>query len=333
MNARAIAVALVLVVACGPGAAPAATQRPLTAISVGYASVSATQGVAWVAKERGIFQKHGLDVTLQSIAGGSSPTSALLSGQIQALQISVEAISASLEGADIVYVAAPVSAPLFWFVTTPDIPDAAQLKGKKVAMTTVGSATYFADVISLRKLGLDPAKDVSLTSVNNVPAILAAMQSGQVHAGALSMPTYSRAKKLGMKTLLNVADLGFRYPSSWLAVRKSYADSHPEEVKALVESIAEGIAFELQQPADTMRIFGQYTQTTDADLLKETYDTLVPYLNRVPTPKAEQAAAALELLADTTPKAKGADPSKFVDTRFVDELQKSGFIDKLYAGR
>ncbi len=337
MIARAAFALLALVVsACAPAptaaspTAAAPTARKLTAVSVGYASVSGTQAAAWVAKEQGIFARNGLDVTLESIAGGSSPTAALLADKIQALQISVEAISAGLEGGDIVYVAAPVSSPLFWFVVGPGVNGVADLKGKKIAMTAVGSATYFADVLALRNLGLDPAKDVALTSVNNVPAILAAIQTGQVAGGALSMPTYSTAKKAGLKTLVNVADLGFRYPSSWLAVRKSYIASHREEVAALVKSTTEAVAFEIQKPDETMAVIGKYTQTTDQALLKETYDTLVPYLNKAPLPTPEQISAALKLLVDTNAKAKDADPARFIDPSFVAALQASGFIDGLY---
>ncbi len=144
------------------------------------------------------------------------------------------------------------------------------------------------------------------------------------------MPTYSQAKKAGLPTLVNVADLGVKYPSSWLAVRRSVIESRRDVVSSLVKSITEAIAFEIKNPAETMAIIGKYTQTTDQALLKETYDTLAPYLNRVPTPKAEQVAVALELIALNNPKAKDAEPKEFVDTTFVDELQKSGFIDSLY---
>lgn len=335
----------VVAVACGGAAAPSAstaaspsavasaaaspTAKAPVAISIGYASVSGTQAAAWVAKDKGIFQKNGLDVTLESIAGGSSPTAALLADKIFALQISVEAVSATLEGGDIVYVAAPVSSPLFWFVAGPDIKTGADLKGKKVAATGIGTATYFADILALRKLGLE-LKDVDLITSNSVPGILAAIQSGQVAAGAISMPTYSQAKKAGLTTLVNVADLGFQYPSSWLAVRRATIASRKDVVAAVVKSITEAISVEIKQPADTQAIIGKYTKTTDAALLKETYDTLAPYLNKTPTPKPDQVKAALDLIALNDAKAKGADPSKFVDTSFVDELEKSGFIVGLY---
>ncbi len=324
-----------LLVACGGQTAPqgAASTAPLVSIQVGYASVSATQAGAWIAKDQGIFTKYGLDVTLQSIAGGSNPTAALISGQIQALQISVEAISASLEGADLVYVAAPVSSPLFWFMSQPSITDPSQLKGKKIAATGVGTASYFADVVALRSLGLDPAKDVSIISVNNVPAILAVIQSGQVAAGALSMPTFALGERAGLKLMVDVAKLGVRYPSSWLAVRKSYIKDHRDQVMALVKSITEAISFELLRPAETMRVIGKYAQISDQAILTETYQTLSPYLNRVPAPKAGEADEALKLLTLNTSKAASARGKDFVDTSFVDQLQKQGFIDKLYAGK
>lgn len=317
--------------AAGAPASPVAspTAKPLVKFSVGYASVSGTQAAAWVAKETGIFQKNGLDVTLESIAGGSSPTAALIADNIQALQISVEAVSATLEGADVVYVAGPVSSPLFWFIAGPQVKAPADLKGQKIAATGIGTATYFADILALRSFGLD-LKDVQMISVNNVPAILAAVQSGQVAGGAVSMPTYSQAKKLGLRTLVNVADLGSKYPSSWLAVRRKTIETRRDDVAALVRSITEAIAYEIQHPDETQAIIGTYTKTTDKDLLKETYETLVPYLSRVPTPKSEQVATALELLALNDPKAKTADPTKFVDASFVQDLEKSGFIASLY---
>src|SRR5439155_1612402 len=163
---RAIAVlcAALVFAACAsaPVAAPSASARGTIALSLAYASVSATQAGAWVAKEQGIFERNGLDVKLESIAGGSSPTAALL--------------------------------------------------------------------------------------------------SDQVAAGALSMPTYSQAKKLGMKTLVNVADLGFRYPSSWLAVRKSFIERDREAVTRLVRSITEAIAYELAHPTETQAVIGKYAQ-------------------------------------------------------------------------
>lgn len=313
-------------------APPSTGALPLTPVTVGYAAISASQAGAWVAKEEGLFAKNGLDVTLTSIPGGSSPTAALLSGKIQALQISVEAIEASLGGADIVYVAAPLSVPIFSFVTLPSITDPQQLRGQKVAMTGFGTATYYAAVIALRHFGLDPFKDVVLVRTGSLPAMVVALNSGQVQGAALSMPTLAQATAAGMRVLVNVADLGVRYPSSWLAVTRGYVRSHRRVVSALVMSITEAIAFEQQHPDRTMAVIAQYANLKDPALLSQTYHAVVPYLNRVPLPSASDIRQALTLIAIRNPQATTADPARFVDPSFVEQLEKDGFIDRLYKG-
>ncbi len=305
---------------------------PLVPVTVGYAAISASQAGAWVAKEEGLFAKHGLDVTLVSIPGGSSPTAALMSGRIDALQISVEPIEADLGGADIVYVAAPLSVPIFSFVAQPSITDPRQLKGQRVAMTGFGTATYYAAVVALRHFGLDPFKDVVLVRTGSLPAMVDAMKSGQIQAGAFSQPTLAQAEAAGMRVLVNVADLGVRYPSSWLTVTRGFIRGHRRVVAGLVASITEAIAFEQQHPARTMAIIAQYAHLNDPDLLAKTYHAVIPHLNRVPLPSPNDIRQALALIAIRNPQARGADPARFVDTSFVEQLEKDGFIDKLYKG-
>jgi ABC-type nitrate/sulfonate/bicarbonate transport system substrate-binding protein len=113
-------------------------------------------------------------------------------------------------------------------------------------------------------------------------------------------------------------------------VRRSYINAHRGEVTALVKSITEAIAFELQHPDETKQIVGRYSQITDPQQLSDTYQAVVPYLNRVPRPEAGQVSEALKLLALNSPKAATADPGRFVDPSFVDKLKKDGFIDRLY---
>jgi len=92
---------------------------------VGYVALNATQLPSWVAKDRGIFDKYGLNVELQYVQSGASPTAALLSGQLQVLVAAEQALQADVQGGDLVYIAAPTSTIFFALYTTPDITDAA----------------------------------------------------------------------------------------------------------------------------------------------------------------------------------------------------------------
>jgi NitT/TauT family transport system substrate-binding protein len=319
-------------VAATAGSTGSPASGAAAALSLAYVAPSASQAAAWVAADEGFFKQNGLNVKLIYVSGGASPTAALISGHVQAMQIATEATEADLGGAHLVYVAAPLSLPLFSLASVPSITSPSQLRGKRVGMTGYGTATYYADVVALQHFGLDPAKDVALTPAGGLPAILAAMKAGQMQAAALSMPILASAEKQGMHNLGNVASMGVRYPNSWLAVTQSFAQTHPAEVQALVKSIAQAIAFQVQHPSQTEAIIGKYTHITDPVLLKQTYEYTVPYLNHVPMPLASDVAEGLKLIALRTPSAKTADPASMVDTQFVQSLVSSGFFKTLYPG-
>src|SRR5947207_8738869 len=105
----------------GANSAPAKSSGGTEKLVVGYVALNATQLPSWVAKEQGIFAKNGLDVDLQYIPSGSSPTAALLSGQMQVLVAAEQPIQATLNGGDLVYIAAPTSTIFFSLYTKPDI--------------------------------------------------------------------------------------------------------------------------------------------------------------------------------------------------------------------
>lgn len=298
-------------------------------LAIGMASTSANQLPTWIALDQGLFAKNGLKVSTITIAGGNSPTAALISGQIQVLRIATEAISADLNGANLVYVAAPSSSVSFWLFTNPKITTPEQLKGKKVAVTGIGTATYTAARMALQSMHLDPAKDVTIISAKSVPAIFAAIQSGGVDAGVLSMPVAEAARKAGLHEMVDVAKLGIPFPSSWDAFQRSYVQQHPDVVTKYIRTIAEAMSYERTHPQEAQAILGKYTKTTDPTVLKASYDAVAPYLLKVPAPNTAAVKNALKEIAATNPKAATADPASFIDPSFVNQLQTSGFFSSL----
>ena len=181
-----------------PPASPTSVEvRPK--LVVGYVALNATQLPTWVAREQDIFARNGLDVDLQYLPTSTSPTAALLAGEVQVTIAAEQPIQASLNGADLVYIAAPTSTIFFTLFSRPDIADAAGLKGKKVGITGVGAATETAARMALRSLHMDPVADVTMANLGTAQNILAALQSGAVDAGVLSSPTNLQARALGMR--------------------------------------------------------------------------------------------------------------------------------------
>src|SRR5712692_8557668 len=192
---------VLLIAACGGAAAPTASSSQQAAakpsasasvaasapaakekIAIAYTSFTLDQLSAMVAKEQGFFEQNGLDADVVSIGAGSQPNAALMSNQIQSYEGGPEVVAASLAGADLEFIGAVDTAFLFWLYSIPSVTTAADLKGKQIAVTSLTSSTYTAAKIGVRSLKLDPEKDVFYTAVNNPPATVFAMQTGDVHA-------------------------------------------------------------------------------------------------------------------------------------------------------
>jgi NitT/TauT family transport system substrate-binding protein len=312
-----------------PPAAPTATAGRQKLV-VGYVALNATQLPSWVAKEEGIFDKNGLDVDLQYLPTSTSPTAAILAGEINVAIIAEQAIQASLNGADLVYVAAPTSNVFFTLYARPEISDAASLKGRKVGITGAGAATETAAKMALRSLQLDPSADVTLTNLGTAQNILAALQAGAVDAGVLSAPTNLQAKALGMRELVNVARLNDPFPSAWAAASRKYIADHSDAMRRFVKSIVEAIAFEISNSEPTQQVLAKYVKIDDPAIARAAYEEVVPYLNKNPSPDLEAVRSALREQSGAMPQAVSADAATFVDARFTDELEASGFIKSLY---
>jgi NitT/TauT family transport system substrate-binding protein len=297
---------------------------------VGYVALNATQVPSWVAKEQGIFEKNGLEVELRYLPTSASPTAAILAGEVQVLVAAEQPIQADLNGADLVYVAAPFSTIFYSLYARPEIADAAGLKGKKIGITGAGAATETAAKMALRTLQLDPKGDVTLSSLGTAQNILAGLQNGAIEAGVLSSPTTLQAQALGMRELVNVATLNEPFPSAWAAASRKYISGHADALRRYVKSLAEAVAFEISNPAATQQVLAKYIQIEDAAIARASYEEVAPYLKRNPAPDVQAVRAALDQLAETLPQASSAEPASFIDARFTDELEASGFLKSLY---
>ena len=140
-------------------------QEPLRAGTI----FSATQAPLWAAKEGRYFEKYGIkNLEVIQFSGGQPVTRALIGGDIQISTTGGAAVvNARLKGADTVIIARTVGVFPYTLYVGKDIRDAAELKGKKLAVSTVGGSGYVAMQYALRKLGLDPDKDVTMLQVGD----------------------------------------------------------------------------------------------------------------------------------------------------------------------
>jgi NitT/TauT family transport system substrate-binding protein len=300
-------------------------------LRVAYAAVTAAFSIPWIAKEAGIFERHGLDVELVYIAAGSRAVQTLVGGSIDIAAIGGPAgVDAKLAGADTVYVAIPVNRVIVFTVAAPQIQRVEDLRGKSIGVTRVGTVTDFFTRIYLRQNGLAPDRDVMIRQMGGLPEIVAGLKAGQIEGGTFGFPAVLHARAAGFRVLVDYNTLGFRYPLSTVIVTEKLLRTRESAIRRFLQSHIEAVHRFKTDPAFAMKVIGKYTNTTDQNMLQETQRVYADAFQRIPYPNIEDMKLGITQVSETNPRAKGADPKDFVDPRLLREIEATGLVKKLY---
>ncbi len=322
------AVALLLLGWLLTGGAPAGAE----ALRVGYSALTANQAPLWVTKEAGLFDRHGLDVTLLFIEGGSKATQALLGGDVPIIQVGGSSIVQSrLAGADAVIIAGAFNTLNFKLVSAPEITDPKQLKGRKLGTSRFGSSNDFAARFMLEQFGLAPDRDVPILQIGSEPARLAALKAGAVQAILVEVPTTLTAKKLGFNIIADLGELGLEYQHTAIATTEGFIQRRSDTVRRFLHAYVEGIHYYKTHRVESLAVMARYLKSGDVEALEEAYLEIgVKRTPRKPYPTLKGIQLILNELGEKNPKALTLKPEAVVDVRFIKALDESGAIDRLY---
>ena len=308
-------------------------EKPLKKIYWGVSTLSPNLWIPWLAKEAEIFDKHGLDVESILLNGSGRTSQALLAGSLFAASVaSPQVMLADLNGADLANVAHGIGVQASRLMVKPEIRKVDDLRGKKIGISSLGSAGDLLFGYVLRKYGIDSTRDVVWLSVGNTAEKLRALFSGSVDAADLSYPADVQAERKGFRALLD-AKKEIVYPTASVVTRRKTIKEDRDTVMRFVRSYVEGIAFLKTNKEFSQKVLGKYLRTSDAEYLEGAYVVYKQDFIAVPYPITRGLDAIYEIVAYRRPDIRSHSPEEFVDTSFVAELDKSGFIKKLYEGR
>ena len=309
----------------------AAGEAGLTKIRVGYPSPSASMYPLFVTKEAGIFEKYGLEAELVYVQGVQM-VQVHTAGQLDFTSTSgIVTLQSSVNGSDLILLANSIDSHLMKVIAHPSISKPADLKGKSIGVTRFGSLTDLALRPVLEHWKLEPNKDVTLVQIGRLPDIVPAIQQRRIAAGMLSFPTSFFAEKLGLKSLYDLSESGIEVPTTTIAVSRAYANSHHDLVMRYMKAYLEGTHRLLTDREMGIKALKRYGGIDDKELLAATYDLFTSkYIKKVPTLTVKAVQNALNLVAESNPKAKNRKPEAFMDTSYLDELERTGFVQKLW---
>ena len=310
-----------------PGLAFAQLAPPaVRSVRVATGLLATWQSTAWLGAEVGLFKKRGIDMTLPAIAvGGPEAAAGLVRGDWEFAHTGTLPVAeAVLEGLDIVIIATPTEVFANSFIMTrKEVTNLAQLEGKKVGVLTPTGQTSVAARLEIEKAGAK-ATYVPLLKFDK---IFEALVAGEIDAGALSVDMrFSGQARYGWHAF---AINEFGTPSVFATTRKLIASN-----RALVTEVMAGFVETIHafktRPDLVVPLLQRYVKIDDRKAMEELHAFHVPLFQKVPRPSFPGMQTLREQLAKKYPAAVSLKETDIADTSFVDEFERSGFIERLY---
>jgi NitT/TauT family transport system substrate-binding protein len=299
-------------------------------VRVGWAAMTASHTPLWVAQERGLFAKQGLFAEAIFFGAGPPAMQALVAGDLDIVVTSApNVVNPRLGGADTVMVLSIIPTFIDHIISAPAITNPEQLRGKIGSVNRFGSISDMGMRLSLKKLGIDPEKDVKIVPAGGNPERLAAISKGISQFTIMNEPFIKEAERLGFRDLVNMATLKIPLHGNGVVTREVIIKARRPVVLKFVRGITEAIHLIKIDKEGTKAIIAKYTKLNDPEGLERTYRNYTAVLLNVPYPDPAGIKTLLDDMAPKNAKAAAADPKSFVDPSFVRELESSGYIKQL----
>jgi ABC-type nitrate/sulfonate/bicarbonate transport system substrate-binding protein len=299
-------------------------------LRIGYGAPSVTMAPLWIAQEGKVFARNGLDIEVLYLESALVQR-ALIVGEISFGEMTGALLSVPrLQGADVIMVLGFVDRLLFRLVARAEIKTAADLKGKRIGTSRFGAALDRAARLVLPRLGVNLDKDVIFVQIGSEATLLTALLGKSVDATLLQPPRFKKAVDAGMNVLANLEEMNIPFQHTGLVTTQRFIAKNQDVSRRVVKSFVDGIHLMRTNPELAKKAINRHMRLNDERELEETYQLLKRVALIKPYPSLEGIKTILNDLIDQIPAAKTADPKDFVDTRFLEELDKFGYIDRLY---
>ena len=292
-----------------------------------------SQSLPWMAHEAGLFKKYNLDFNLVFISSSSIVTAALLGGDAEmTLTGGIGNVIAYVRGStDVVFVGGVKNVMTQSLVAGGSIKRPEDLKGKRIAVSRIGGNTHYFAIQALRRFGLEPNRDFSFMQSGGDPEALAALMTGNVEAATLTPPSDAKALANGFKYILYGPDLKIPYAATAFVTKRSVIAKRPQVVGNFMRAMGETAKIMHTDREFVYKVLGKYLRVTEKSILDAAYNAEIKALEPRLAIKAEALQATLEEISATDPRAKKVTAQELIDSRYLDDMEKNGFFEQLWA--
>ena len=282
-----------------------------------YAGPTITFLPGGVARERGFFREQNLDVKFL-LTRTEADRAALASGDLDYTLRAGSTFLSAARGLPVRVIFLGTTKPFWGLVVRPEVKAVKDLKGKSVGIPGLLGSQHISAKAILRQHGLDPDRDV-IYRVVEVGARIAAVQAGSVDSSMMDYGEAFRAKKLGLKMLVNAADYHSLLAGGVGAnVRK--LREQPEQVRRFLKAMVQALKYMHENPEGTQQIMTSWLKI-DREMAGEIYQMSINNFTKNGMVEESTRNPLVErLLADAG--IKGVSVSQLVDFALLQQVLK-----------
>ncbi|MGE5303035.1 MAG: ABC transporter substrate-binding protein [Alphaproteobacteria bacterium] len=291
-----------------------------------------SQSMPWIAEEAGLFKKNDLDFPLVYIGSSPLATAAMLGGDGELLMDGgLGIVRAYVQGnTELVCIGGQKNILTQSILAKPAIKKLEDLRGKKVGVTRIGSTTHYFATEAFRKIGMEAGRDYTIIQTGGAPEMLAALSTGAIEAGTLAPPLDAQAIAQGFHYVVYGPDLRIPQVAVAFMTRRSTLAKRPQILGRFMRAMAEAAKILHTDKDFTFKVLSKQLRVTDRKTFDNAYNVEIKVLEPRLTIRREAFQAILDDVAQTDARAKKIKPEDFIDRRFLEEMTKSGFFDKLW---
>ena len=304
-------------------------------IVVGYASMSSVATTLWVAQDKGFFAKNGLDVQTVFIPGSPTLVASLNTGDVHfGYTGGTATLGAAVGGLDVKIIAAFSNHIQTDLVVRPEIKTAADLKGKRIGVTSIGGTGWMSAMLGLEQVGLNPERDkILLAAFGDQRVISQALETGTIQGASLAGVFSQRLKRAGFNFLGELEKIPLVGTS--IVVKGDYLAGHPAVARAALRAMIEGQGF-LLNPANKPAVIEIMTKKlgiTDPMAANDGYEDYVRRTDRKAFVELDGLKNIQRFMKLRNPKIGDVNLNRLVDESILRELEKSGFLEQALSGK
>ncbi len=272
--------------------------------------------------EKGLYRREGVDLQFRILRGDLAIAAMMNSKEVDYIYGAGTAFLAAVRGAPMKILSHDFKSVLFYLMGQPKVQSAKDLRGKKIAVSSLGGTGAASARASIKALGLDPDKDVTYIVIGAASVRMAAMEAGSIEGAIMPVPWNFRMKQKGFKELIFAGSV-MSQPLTGIATTKDKIEKNPDQVRRVLRGFLRALRAVKQEKKDVVEFIGRKFNL-DAPTAEETYKVVLQTLSEDGTVGAEALQDLLEKTKKETGVTREISVGDIVDYRMLREVAKEG---------